>query len=278
MKRKSEFDYSKEAKVLIYDLEVSGSLMWGYGFYEPKIIKVVEQPKLLSVAWKWLGDSQIHCETIADYNPVGENDDTELVKKLWHLIDECSVSVAYNGKRFDEKVANTFFIEKELLPPSPHKVYDPLQTAKGSFRFNCNKLDYVGKLLLGLGKTEETNSDCWEELMFGDKTEREKAAKTMSAYNKNDVDLLEKVYLKLRPWAYNHPNLALASGHDVCPRCGKNEGFRISKYRYTGTQVNAIQYQCNHCGSYVTRRLEKEEREELEAQGKLKSTFRNLAP
>ena len=80
------------------------------------------------------------------------------------------------------------------------------------------------------------------------------------------------------PWMYNHPNMALMSGHDVCPRCGHNEGFTISKYRYTGTQVNAIQYQCKHCGSYVTRRLDKEERDELDEQDKLKSTFRNLTP
>ena len=113
--------------------------------------------------------------------------------------------------------------------------------------------------------------------MDGSKKERKQASKTMSDYNKNDVVLLENVYLKLRPWATNHPNMALISGHmEACPRCGCNEGFTISKFRYTGSQLSGVQYQCKHCGSYVTRPLDKEEREALKSEGKLKSEFRNL--
>ena len=268
-------DYRREAKVLIYDLEVSPSLMYAYGYYDPKVIKVVETPRLLSIAWKWLGDKQVQCETIADYNPIGEYDDTSITKRLWNLLDTCEVAVAYNGNRFDNKVANTLFVEKEMQPPSPYKTFDPLQTAKRFFRFECNKLDYVGKLLEGFGKTEQTYGDCWEDLMFGDKRERKDADKLMKIYNKNDVVILEKVYQRLLPWATNHPNMALASGHEVCPRCGFNEGFNISKYRYTGTQIVAIQYQCKHCGGYVTKRLEKEERDQLKDEGRLAPTFRN---
>lgn len=277
MRRKSEFDYRRDAKVLIYDLEVSGMLMWAYGYYEPKVVKIVQTPKLLSIAWKWLGDDKVECETIADYNNLNENDDTLLINKLWKLLDECEIAVAYNGDRFDNKVANTFFVERNLEPPSPYKTFDPLKTAKRFFRFDCNKLDYVGKLLAGIGKTEQTYGDCWDDLMFGNKKERSSASKLMKAYNKQDVIVLEKVYQKLLPWATNHPNMALASGKDVCPRCGWNEGFLISKYRYTGTQINAIQYQCKHCGGYVTKRLDKEERDQLAEEGRLKSTFRNLS-
>ena len=281
MIRKSEFNgnsnFIKDAKIVAVDLEVSPSLMYAYGYYDPKVIKVVEQPKLLSVAWKWLGESKTYCETLADFNSVGKNNDKPLIERLWQLMNDCHIFLAYNGDSFDYKVANTFFVQNGMNPPSPCKRIDPIKYARRYFKFNCNKLDYVGKLLLGEGKTEATYGDCWEDLMFGDKKARKKADKLMKIYNKNDVDILEKIYLKLRPWADNHPNLALMSGHDsVCPRCGRNEGFRLSKYRYTGAQINAVQYQCKSCGSYITRRLDKEEREALDEEGKLRPIFRNL--
>ena len=41
-------------------------------------------------------------------------------------------------------------------------------------------------------------------------------------------------------------------------------------------QINAIQYECMHCHGYVTRPLNKEEREDLRDEGRLKSIYRNL--
>lgn len=277
MKRKTEFDFSRDAKVLLFDLECSPTLSWNYGQYESNAVKVEKPPVLLSVAWKWLGDTKTECLTIAD-KPLEDRFDCSLVvDKLWHLLDEANVAIAHNIS-FDIKLATAFFLRQGMTPPSPYRTFCTLQAARRYFRTDNNKLDYLGELL-GVGRKEKiTNADVWYDVLFGDGQLRKKQNQLLRKYNVQDVELLEKIYLKLRPFVYNHPNLALASGHDVCPRCGRNEGFTLSKYRYTGMQVNAVQYQCKSCGSYVTRRLDKEEREELEAQGKLKSTFRNLCP
>ena len=272
-----QVDFSREANVLIYDLELSPSLMYAYGYYDAKVVRVVEQPILLSVAWKWLGEKKTSCLTIDDFS--NGKEDTGLVRKLWHLLDSCEVAVAYNGKRFDQKVANTLFLQKGMKPPRPYKEFDPLQTARRHFRFGSNRLDYVGKMLVNDGKTELTYGDCWEDLLLGKGKKRKQAAKIMKLYNKKDVELLEKVYKKLRPWATNHPNMALHSGVEyVCPRCGWDSEFRVKAYRKTGVQVNAVQLLCKHCGAYVTRPLTKEEKEELDATGSLKARFRNLSP
>jgi hypothetical protein len=65
-----------------------------------------------------------------------------------------------------------------------------------------------------------------------------------------DVILLEKVYLKLRPWIKNHPNLGIiSSSRGVCPNCHSSDlmlrgfGFnKATKYR---------RMQCQGCGAWV---------------------------
>ena len=132
-------------------------------------------------------------------------------------------------------------------------------------------------MLVGEGKTEVTYGDVWEDLLEGNKREKKKASDLMKAYNEKDVDVLEKIYLRMLPWATNHPNMALYAGKEcICPRCGNDSEFKVKSYRRTGAQVNAIQYRCEKCGGYVTRKLTKEEREELDNNGCLKSTFRNV--
>jgi len=280
VKRKEEFDYVKEAKVLLFDEEVSPNLGWFYGQWQTTPIKIERPPILLAISWKWLGDKgKAQGKTLFDFPQKDRYDDEGIVKYLWKLLDEARIVVAHNGRRFDCKMANSFFLRHNMIPPSPYKTIDTLQMARGNFKFDNNKLDYLGNLLMGEGKTEVTYKDCWYKMLEGNDKEAKHAAKLMNRYCKNDSDLLEKIYLKLRPFTHNHPNMALASGHmNCCPRCGANKGFRIRSYRYTGAQVTAVQYSCDNCHSYVTRPLDKEERKALGEQDKLKAVFRNSAP
>lgn len=269
-------DFRRETKTLIYDLEVSGSLGWAYGQWQTNMIKVEQPPILLALSWKWLGDKKVKGVTLRDFKQASNYDDSGIVHKLWGLLDECNIAVAYNGKKFDNKMANTFFIRHHLEPVSPYLEFDPLQVARRYFKFDNNKLDYLGKLLLGEGKTEVTYGDCWDKLLHGAVKEQKKYAGLMKRYCDQDVKLLEDIYYKLLPWSNNHPNMALCAGVDyVCPRCGKDSKFKVKAYRRTGVQITAIQFQCKNCKGYVTRPLSKEERIELADTGELKSIYRN---
>lgn len=270
-------DYRRDAKVLIYDLECSPLLGWAYEQYQTNLLKVEQAPVLLAFSWKWLGEKgKPHGYTILDFKQSNRFDDSGIVRKLWELLDECEVAVAYNGKRFDDKMANTFFLKNNMTPPSLFKEYDPLQTARRFFKFGNNKLDYLGGLLINEHKTETTHSDCWYDMLYGDKRTQKKKAKLMDTYCRQDVVLLEKIYNKLLPWATNHPNMSVHAGEDsICPRCGHAARFRIKAYRKTGVQVNAIQLECGHCHSFVTRPLTPEEKEEYELHGSIKAKYRN---
>jgi hypothetical protein len=79
--------------------------------------------------------------------------------------------------------------------------------------------------------------------MTGDR----KAWRRMRAYNARDVELLEAVYLKLRPWTTNHPNLSHFSRQpDNCPVCESSDTMK-SGYAYARCNKRQRQ-ECRDCG------------------------------
>ena len=262
----------KQGQQILVTGNCSPTLGYTYGQYQTNMIKVERPPVLLSFSWKWANEKEVHCLTLHDRRMPDKTDDSWLVKELWNLLDQANIVVAHNTN-FDLKMANAFFLRHNLGLPSFYQPFCTLKTARRFFKLDNNKLDYIGQLL-GVGrKTATTHADVWYDCLINDDP---KAWKKMATYNNMDVLLLERIYKKLLPFANNHPNVALAAGKPhICPRCGHEGSFKIKAYRRTGTQVNAIQYQCNICKSYVTRKLDKEERLELDFHGKLNTTFRN---
>ena len=77
------------------------------------------------------------------------------------------------------------------------------------------------------------------------------ALQYMQTYNKGDVELLEKIYLKLRPWIKNHPNIGLyiESMEEVCPNCG-NENLTWVEDKFYYTQTSKFPLFLCTCGAY----------------------------
>jgi hypothetical protein len=209
---------------------------------------------MLSFAWKWLGEKRTHVLALDDfpgYKRDPEND-KKLVKELHRLFDEADVTIGHNGDQFDRRKANARFVANGLLPPSPYRTVDTLKVARRHFMFSSNKLDDLGQVL-GVGRKAATGGwRTWRGCMAGDPA----AWATMKKYNRQDVDLLEQVYLRLLPWMENHPNMALLSGRpDACPKCGA-AGQMVSR----GTLLRArsmvyARYQCRACGGYSQDRI-----------------------
>jgi DNA-directed RNA polymerase subunit RPC12/RpoP len=69
----------------------------------------------------------------------------------------------------------------------------------------------------------------------------------MLNYNKHDVIGLEQLYLKLRPYIKNHPNLGVLLDEDVCPNCGSYDLVEeIGKYYFTTANKFPV-YRCANC-------------------------------
>src|SRR5690606_10827209 len=78
--------------------------------------------------------------------------------------------------------------------------------------------------------------------------------KKMKKYNEMDIELLEKLYLKLRPWHKTHPNLSVMGDAEACPKCqSTNRQYR--GYIYTNTTVYR-RLQCKDCGGWFKERTQ----------------------
>jgi hypothetical protein len=240
------------AKILYYDIETAPNLSMVWGQYEQNVIAHEREWYMLCVSYRWEHEKKTHVTSLvdfpADYKKDPEND-FHVVKKLWELFDEADIVIAHNGDKFDMRKANARFVAHGLGPASPVKSVDTLKVARRYFMFNSNKLDHLGDHL-GVGRKVSTGGfETWAGCMRGDM----KYWKLMIKYAKQDVDLLRKVYMKLRPWMKNHPNLNVYDGGQNCPTCGSSS---LQKRGVRYTQVATYQqWQCNSCKSYSRTRV-----------------------
>lgn len=227
------------AKILVYDLEVSPNLGYVYGKYQQNVLQFESEWELLSVAYKWLGEKETHV--------FGQDRFKEeiIVTRLHALFDEADIVIAHNGDKFDQRMANTKFIQYGLTPPSPYRSIDTLKVARRYFRFTSNKLDDLGKALNCGRKVETGGFSLWLGCIQGD----EKSWAKMLKYNKQDVVLLEKIYMKLLPWIDNHPGINIIDGIDGgCPKCGSTRVVKRGT-RYTKVAITQ-RYKCKSCGGW----------------------------
>lgn len=218
-------------KTILFDLETLPLIAYTWGpKYEANLLEVLEHAKLACFAWKVLGEKKVHV--------VGpELTYKQRVKALWDMADEADVLIAHNAKAFDIKVMNAFFIAEGLEPPSHYRVIDTKTEARKYFRFPSNSLNDLGQMF-GLGQKEETGGwSLWRACMEGD----EKAWKKMLSYNKQDVVLLEQVYLKMRPYMVNHPNIG-----EGCI-CGSNNFHKRGWVYSNNGKTRRQEYRCREC-------------------------------
>lgn len=204
---------------------------------------------MLSFACKWNDEKKIRAYALPDYQGYKKDkeNDLALVKELHRMLDEADIVVAHNGDSFDIKKANARFAIHGLTPPSPYKTIDTLKIARAKFKFGSNKLTDLGQYLGIGGKLPHTGAHLWFSAMEGD----EAAWNLMRRYNKRDVELLVKVYEKLKPWATNLPNMNLYGGNPGdCPTCQSDHVQR----RGTLVKLNTTRYRfhCQECGAWFS--------------------------
>ncbi len=235
-------------RVLIYDIETSLQTVTVFGlkyndFIDPS--NIVTERHVISICWRWLGEKTVQSVSLLD-DPKrfakDIHDDTHVLTVFHKVLSEADVIVAHNGDQFDLKYLKTRMLFHKLPVLPPITSVDTYKVAKQEFAFNSNKLDYLGTFL-GFGGKASTPKGLWADAWKGDKT----AIRTMVAYNKRDVVLLEKVYLALRPYVRNHVNGELF-GTVGCTKCGSKK----IQFRGLHQAVSRVyrRFHCQSCGGW----------------------------
>lgn len=236
---------TKPLKILIFDIETSPMQAYVWGRWKQNIALNQTISEWFIICWsaKWLYSSEVMGDVLTSEEALNE-DDSRIVKSLWNLINEADIVVAHNGNRADIPWMNTRFIIHELVPPKPYFSVDTCLVARKQFNFSSNRLDALATYFNLSNNKLDTDFTLWRDCLKGNKD----ALQYMLEYNKMDVKVLEEVYLKLRPWIKNHPNISnIISSRPCCPFCG-HEHLTLLPNKYYYTNVNKYSlYRCNKC-------------------------------
>jgi hypothetical protein len=242
------------AKILILDIETAPKEAFVWNVWKANIPNVMLERDgyVLCVCAKWLGSDETMSVSLPEGDDYVNNpeDDSYVVETVWKWLEEADMIVAHNARKFDIAVLNTRFAFHHMPPPRPFAIIDTLEIAKRRFKFAHNSLDALGEFL-GLGrKTKHEGFELWAKCMKEDMV----AFTDMINYCINDVDLLEKVYIELRPWMSTHPNVALFEhdGEKHCNICGSANLTEDVEFYHTKVFPYQM-YRCE-CGGWVRSR------------------------
>lgn len=238
-----------DLKILLMDLELTFAIYYAYPSKREQYLSadnIIHDQFCACAAWKWLNEKCTHCVKITDdKKKFKENfrNDFAVASALHKVMSEADVIVAHNGDKFDIKHANVFFDKHGLGPIPPQKSIDTLKIAKKYFNFPGNSLDQLAKRFGFKGKNKKPN---WYKMTDGDEKEINRAA----IYCKNDVNELEKIFLRLRPFIQNYPALGRKYTKPCC--CEKCKSKNIAPNGSVLRGVGRIRkYICKDCFGYT---------------------------
>ena len=235
------------SKILIIDIETAPIMgkVWSLWKQNVSLDQIETDWFIMSYAAKWFGEEKVYYSDCR--HTLG--DDTELLMDVWNLLDQADLVIAHNGAKFDVPKINARLILNGFEPPSPYKIIDTVKVAKKSFAFTSNKLAYLTQQLCEDQKLDHAKFagfKLWNECMAGNA----EAWQEMEDYNRMDVVSLEELYVKLRPWMDNHPNVTAQSNDETmgCPKCGSHDVHK--RGHYFTNKGKYQRYRCNSCGGW----------------------------
>lgn len=236
----------KQPRILLLDIETKPIVaeVWSlFGIDRIGLNQVREFGGTICVGAKFLGERKVRF--FSDWQHGHEG----MLRAIHDLWQEADAICGYNSDRFDLRKLKGEFLKAGIEPPKPVASIDVFKTVKREFALDSNKLQHVAELL-GLGtKLQHEGHALWTKVLHGD----EKARRIMERYCKQDVNLLEKVYLKLLPWITTHPRV-IEAANDACHKCG---GKTTSQGWKPTVSFRIQSLKCSACGGWQQGRREK---------------------
>lgn len=173
-----------------------------------------------------------------------KQDDKKMLREFVEIANTADELVGHNGDKFDLAWIRTRCLFHRIPMFPDYISVDTLKVARSKFRFNSNRLNYIGKFL-GLGEKLHTGFDLWKNIV---NNKCQTSMNKMVRYCKQDVNLLESIFLVMK----NHIKAKVhVTGEGVdCPECGGPT--RKMQRRVLASGTVRIQRVCKSCGKYST--------------------------
>lgn len=241
-------------KRLFFDIETSANVVytWSVG-YKLNIghENIIKERAVICICYKWEHEKTVH------YLKWNKGDDKQMILDFCKIINSADEIVGHNSDKFDTPWFRTRCLFHGVKSLPDFVSVDTLKIARNKFRFNSNRLDYLGKFLGFGGKKDTGGFGLWKAIM---ETNDKSAMNLMIKYCQRDVILLEKVYNKLKMYSKTKSSEGINCD---CPNCGEKNTY-LDKYITLATGKKAVTMVCNKgCGKYfrVSEAIYKKSRE-----------------
>lgn len=232
----------KAPRILFYDLETAPIKVWcwrtGKQYVNHSQIVEGEKFEIITIAWKWLGDRQVHC---LDWGK--QQNSSAMLDAFVKELESADVVIGQNNLSFDDKHLNVQRMLHNQKPIAWPTSEDMRRQIKKHFYVTSSSLEYMAKLLTGAGKDKMHFQD-WVDIITH---KCPKALAKMKKYNKRDVIKTEEVWKRIRPYVEPraHRGVILDTGRNGCKSCGSPDLLNYG-HRYTATG-KVPRYQCKKC-------------------------------
>lgn len=227
---------ANEARILFMDLETGPSLNADFGV-------------VLCMGYKWADDKKVKLITLLDHPGKHYTDDKPLMKEIAKVWNQADVVVTWYGLGHDEPFLITRTLKHRLPPLKEVYHLDLWKTARKRFKLRNNRLVTVSEFF---GTSEHKNAiqeDAWLRVLAGDK----KAMRYIADHCRRDVEVLEEVYYRMRPYIKSHPRVAHGD-MGSCRFCG-SERLHKRGITITAAKGKAQRVQCQECGGWDNRTM-----------------------
>lgn len=197
---------------------------------------------MLSIAWAWEDDETTRGLVLTPQEAVNR-DDSRLSSVLHGLIECSDVIVGHNIKNFDLKVIKARNVINNLSPIKKVHIIDTLQMAR-QMKFQSNRLGSIGVILGEGDKLQHSGISTWIGCMAGNQD----SLNEMLEYNLEDVNLLKRVYNRLKAHSNRTSNAGLFTDTESCPVCGSENVYETGGHVHTPAQTY-LEVACRDCGA-----------------------------
>lgn len=223
---------AQKTRILAFDIEAS-NLSADFGM-------------VLTFGYKTVEEGRVRVLNLHNYLDQAHGDpilaERFLLEEASRVMMGADIWLTHFGSRglYDMNFIQTRLLYHRLptLPPMfPH--IDTWKVSKQNLKLSSNRLATLSTFLETSEEKNKIKPEQWIRALTGDK----RSMGYIVEHNRRDVEVLEEVYILLRPLIHDHPSM-----RGACGVCGKGplqqRGFRITRTR------RYRRFQCQACGSW----------------------------
>lgn len=233
-------------KILIYDIETTRvkAWVWWSGKQFVSGDSLIDEPKIITIAYKWLGEDDI---TVLTWDE--KSSDKQLLEKFLKVYNSADMVIGQNNDRFDNRWVNARAMKYGLDVNTFVRSFDIMRETKRLFRLPSYSMKYITNYLGIQTKLEHEGIKMWEKIQTGTPEEQKEYLQKMVEYNRQDIVATEDMYLTLRKYMGHKTHFGVLNGQErfTCPNCG---GKNVSLDKTTVTPAGTVQrvMKCNDDG------------------------------